>query len=69
MIWASKVHTFNSKKKTCLNDIFTCPPPQKDKRVIFVLTLTVLLYVHKTLLACPIQATVTSRSFKMLAQI
>ena len=39
--------------------------PQKESYYFFVLK----VYVHNTLLACPIQATVISWSFKMLARI
>ena len=37
-------------KSTCPNDIRTCP--QKEKELFFVLK----VYVHNTLLACPIRA-------------
>ena len=58
-IWAST----NLMKSTCLNDIFTCP---KRKVIIFFV---LKVYVHNTVLTCPIQATVISWSFKMLARI
>ena len=50
-------------KITCPNDIFTCPKKKKSYILYWK------SYVHNTLLSCPFQATIISRSFKMLAWI
>ena len=50
-------------KNTCPNDIFTLAP--KRKITIFLFKIAYIQFVHNTLLACPIRATVISWSFKI----
>ena len=59
-----RMYKFN--ESTCPNDIFTLYLPPNEKKKLFLYW---KLYVHNTLLVCPIRAcTVISWSFKCLSK-